>query len=645
MEYLPELVDTINQLSTLLTNTTVSSAVCGSSRLNIFSFAQTFGGLFNTTKSKRSYQSSINMDKISYLVDLNDGFCHAIIDLIGSNSAATFIFNAIYPILYGKILYSPNTPVYDEIIKKMNSTFMTIDQFVNSDSNLDSIRAQLDIYEAIFSKFLSIDFTQIRQNLDELSTVITFLKKLISCFSIDRFIGYSNENDALNDAIKFALSNSIWALIVFDQNLNITTELPDQITYKIRMNAYNTHDTTSFKDKTYKYDPNNCLRCTVDFNLGYIYIQDLLEKSIIEVKTNESYEYDIVSQMTPYPCYIQDVFVESITQILPLVMVLAWIFTVSMIIKDIVYEKEKRLKEFMRVMGLTNGIHWVAWFITSFTVTMVICILLSVILKYGKITGHTDLGVLIVFLCCFMMATITQSFLISVFFVRANLAAAAGGIIYFLLYLPYTILINYSAVTQQYQIGLVSLISTVAFSYGCNIIGLYEQEGVGVNWSNFYESPITSQNGITMNFFCLAMLLDSLIYMFLAWYIETVWPGEFGTGRSFYFLFQPSFWCETFASNHRLTCKSNLKLEKIRKIIDDNKKKRLKEGDEGSQDDNIIIREPFDLSNQNGKIGVEIKDLHKVYSRGKNYALKGLTVNFYENEITSFLGLVFILFK
>lgn len=37
------------------------------------------------------------------------------------------------------------------------------------------------------------------------------------------------------------------------------------------------------------------------------------------------------------------------------------------------------------------------------------------------------------------MATITQCFLISVFFSKANLAAACGGLIYFVLYLPYVL--------------------------------------------------------------------------------------------------------------------------------------------------------------------------------------------------------------
>jgi ATP-binding cassette subfamily A (ABC1) protein 1 len=101
--------------------------------------------------------------------------------------------------------------------------------------------------------------------------------------------------------------------------------------------------------------------------------------------------------------------------------------TIQIKVKDIVYEKEKRLKEFMRVMGLSNGIHWLAWFITAFVTMFLICILLVIILKYGKITQYSDFGALLVFFVCFSMATITQCFLISVFFNRANLAAAVGG--------------------------------------------------------------------------------------------------------------------------------------------------------------------------------------------------------------------------
>lgn len=64
-------------------------------------------------------------------------------------------------------------------------------------------------------------------------------------------------------------------------------------------------------------------------------------------------------------------------------MTLSWVYSCAMITKSIVYEKEHRLKETMKVMGLGNVIHWLGWFIDSiipmsFTVVMLTCILVVI---------------------------------------------------------------------------------------------------------------------------------------------------------------------------------------------------------------------------------------------------------------------------
>ena len=38
------------------------------------------------------------------------------------------------------------------------------------------------------------------------------------------------------------------------------------------------------------------------------------------------------------------------------------------------------------------------------------------------------------------------------------------------------------------------------------------------------------------------------------------------------------------------------------------------------------------------KVGVAVRNLRKLYSNGKKLAVDGLTINFYEDQITSFLG-------
>ena len=90
-------------------------------------------------------------------------------------------------------------------------------------------------------------------------------------------------------------------------------------------------------------------------------------------------------------------------------------------------------------MGLTNSVHWTAWFITSFITMMVTIIVLAVLLKAGNILIHSDITLVIFVLGIFASASIALAFLISVFFSKANISAACGGIIYFFTYLPYPI--------------------------------------------------------------------------------------------------------------------------------------------------------------------------------------------------------------
>lgn len=74
-------------------------------------------------------------------------------------------------------------------------------------------------------------------------------------------------------------------------------------------------------------------------------------------------------------------FLRSLTRSLPLYMTLAWIFSVALIVKGVVQEKEARLKETVRMMGLKSSIYWLSWAISSTLPLAVSAALLTVILK------------------------------------------------------------------------------------------------------------------------------------------------------------------------------------------------------------------------------------------------------------------------
>lgn len=79
----------------------------------------------------------------------------------------------------------------------------------------------------------------------------------------------------------------------------------------------------------------------------------------------------------------------------------------------------------------------------------------------------------------------------SIFFTRANVAAACGGIIFFLSYFPSILVILFEKIMTPGQKAIACLSSTTAFALGCNYIAQYEQQGVGIQWSNIETSPVS----------------------------------------------------------------------------------------------------------------------------------------------------------
>lgn len=52
----------------------------------------------------------------------------------------------------------------------------------------------------------------------------------------------------------------------------------------------------------------------------------------------------------------------------------------------------------------------------------------------------------------------------------------------------------------------------------------------------------------------------------------------------------------------------------------------------------VSYEDYLEKSDPNLKVGVSVRNLVKIYKTGKKLAVDGLSVDFYENHITSFLG-------
>uniref|UniRef100_A0A8D8SAH2 ATP-binding cassette sub-family A member 1 n=1 Tax=Cacopsylla melanoneura TaxID=428564 RepID=A0A8D8SAH2_9HEMI len=548
--------------------------------------------------------------------------------------------------LRGKILYYPVTPATTRVITRLNSTFQSILETTTSLTtnvsnvatlfdNLRTIRKFLDVesgrqairneiwraagnrsqsYNAALNFFDSFfadqNVSDAMNFLNETQNSVEFIVQFLQCVDFNKIIPYNDSATAENDAYLRMNNNTLWALINFTDPGYDT--LKPTLTYSIRMSTALTGDTYT-SDRFYTMEPR--ARPLYDLKyitFGFAYLQDLIERSIIIEHTGRSVTPGIILQQFPYPCYIEDQFIKAVSRTFPLFMVLSWVFACSMITKSIVYEKQERLKEMMRVMGLTNGVHWAAWFLDSIVIMIVTAILLSCLLVYGHVIQHSNPVIVFIFLISFCVSTIAQSFLYSVLFDQANIAAASGGIIYFLLYLPYPFLANWLNVLPPIVNYLICLSANVSFGVGAFVIATWEEAGVGVQWSNWNIKLSPSDPFSLYNIICL-LYVDSVIYLLLVWYIEAVFPGQYGIPQPWYFPFLRTYWTGAPSPSSPPLSPPLLEPDSTR----------------FEPEPNTLEGAPF--------TGVRIVNLSKKYANGK-LAVNGLSLNFYEDQITSFLG-------
>lgn len=159
----------------------------------------------------------------------------------------------------------------------------------------------------------------------------------------------------------------------------------------------------------------------------------------------------------------------------------------------------------MKIMGLSNWLHWTAWFCKTFVLIFVTIILMVVLLKVSWYPGtdftvftYTDPFLLFFFLICYACATITFCFAVSVFFskgkrfirksmklfqislvILANTATTVAGVVWFLTYVIYAMVQNQYNTTSLAQKMLISLAINSGMAYGFQLILMWEGTGKG----------------------------------------------------------------------------------------------------------------------------------------------------------------------
>uniref|UniRef100_A0A8C4EHN3 ATP-binding cassette, sub-family A (ABC1), member 12 n=1 Tax=Dicentrarchus labrax TaxID=13489 RepID=A0A8C4EHN3_DICLA len=577
-------------------------------------------------------------------------FCmNMYLDMVNTTGGA-IAWAFLKPMLMGQILYTPDTPVTKAIMEKANATlqeFANLRKYsedwiesskyiINSAQILSNTLPMLNqslncsCLKNVFFFFkanMTVMLEKNKQILNQITTLSTLMVDLSSCIKFDRYQGYDSADQLNAEAHKLAKNRDLYASVIFKlpkdedsskkrqaRSSSSTASLPPKVSYTIRMHMDNVMRTDRVRDPYFVSDPHISARQTMRYNRGFVYLQENIDRAIIETQTGQRVTEPAVQlQPFPYPCHLRDEYLEAISFVFPLMLMMAWVLFVADFVKKLVHERELRLHEYMKMMGVNPLSHFFAWFLECAAYLVLTIFILTLVLKYGLILPNSDGFLLFLYLCDYGLSVLAFSYLVSSFFDKTYIAGLSGSLIYILCFFPFIVVMAVETNLTFSQKSALSLFSPTCFSYASQYISRYEAQGEGIHWRNSYTSPIPGDTA-SFGWLCWLMLIDSILYFIIGVYIRMVFPGKYGIPAPWYFPFKASFWAD-------LCCcvKSNTKV------------------DRGLLFANIMQKnQPAGEDFSELPVGVALHGLGKIY--GDRVAIQNLNVSFYEGHVTSLLG-------
>ncbi|KAI4872788.1 hypothetical protein NFI96_020720 [Prochilodus magdalenae] len=463
---------------------TLSRAMCKNGILSLFGISK----LPNLAESDPSFKDEKRVEELLTKFKIpRDAtpFCtNLYLDMVSTTGGAV-AWAFLKPMLLGKVMYSPDTPLTRAIIKKTNSTLqqfgdlrMYAEEWLHSSSYLMQSAQVLNktlpmlmsslhnpFVQNFIKKQTDIDVTQMQETLQnfsnmtqmlqenklvvqQISTLSSLMMNLSSCVNFNRYEGYNSTEDMEKQAEKLSQNRELYASVIFklrkdDASSSSSSSLPSKVDYTIRMHIDNSMRTDRSRNPFWMKSSYISPLKTQRYIRGFSYLQEGIERAIIAMQAGkEVHEPAVQVQAFPYPCFYKDEYLNSISFAFPLVLMLAWVLFIANFVKKLVHERELRLHEYMKMMGVNPISHFFAWFIESAVFLLITIIILTVILKFGKVLPNSDAFVIFLYLCDYGLSILAISFLVSSFFDKTNIAGLSGSLIYVICFFPFIVVMS-----------------------------------------------------------------------------------------------------------------------------------------------------------------------------------------------------------
>nr|XP_009482737.1 PREDICTED: ATP-binding cassette sub-family A member 9-like [Pelecanus crispus] len=379
----------------------------------------------------------------------------------------------------------------------------------------------------------------------------------------------------------------------------------DDFSYRLRFQSYSVvspSDAFEHIDTCSDFSSSHC-KVPLYWYAGFLSLQSSIDAAVIEMKTNHSVweEMKSISGVRLRSPLIKPVY--KLGYIWFIIYIILCFSPYMYFLSVKVMREKKKLKVLMKAMGLQDIAFWLSWSLLYTVYVAITSSLLTLITITEVIHSHSFFEIYF-FYFFYGIASIHFCFLLSSLLKQPNIATFVG----FVLHIVFGLL-GFLTLFEQLPLSLewiFNLFSPFAFTAGISKMVKLEKYGPAFAPALY---PFFNLHII--------LTLDSVLYLLLAIYFDKVLPGKYGVPYPPLFFLKPSYWF------------------KPRKGY-----VGVQAGSESSHDpilsNNIEPMPPgFD-----GKEAIRLNSIKKIYKKKdkRTEALRGLSLNIYEGQITALLG-------
>lgn len=148
---------------------------------------------------------------------------------------------------------------------------------------------------------------------------------------------------------------------------------------------------------------------------GFFWIQNLISNAILrrESGNNAAFISNVVLPMKSSE-YLQDDLAENLPQVWGTLMVIIFVAPIYRLVYNIVGEKQQKVRELMKIMGLTDTPYWLSWFMYYTVIMTGICFILTLISIF--IFKYSNWIIIYLYYWCYGMSLFGYSMFMASFF-------------------------------------------------------------------------------------------------------------------------------------------------------------------------------------------------------------------------------------